>query len=247
MHSIARYGVIAVLGLLLACKAAPKPQPGGPLVRSRQRVVVRTAQWGAAEGTLQRFDRNSARDGWHAVSAPSRVTVGNGGLAWGRGLHPAQSGPQKREGDGKAPAGVYKLPSTFGYALEAPGNLPYTMATPELLCIDDPASVRYNRILRRSEIQFPDWKSFESMRRDDDQYRLGVLVEHNPDPVKPDAGSCIFLHVWKSPGEPTDGCTAMASASIETLVAWLDWASEPTLVQLPDSEYQRLRDAWKLP
>jgi zinc D-Ala-D-Ala dipeptidase len=243
----ARYGVVMVLGLALACKAPSKPPPGGPLVRSRQLVVVRTADWAASEGLLQRFDRNGPRDEWHAVGAPIRVAVGNGGLAWGRGVHPDQSGPQKKEGDGKAPAGIYKLPSTFGYAPDAPGNLPYTMATPELLCIDDPASVRYNRILLRSEIQFPDWKSFESMRRDDDQYRLGVVVEHNPEPTKSGAGSCVFLHAWKSPGEPTVGCTAMEPASILTLARWLDWASEPALVQLPDSEYKRLRDTWKLP
>ncbi|MBI5535846.1 MAG: hypothetical protein HY898_24215 [Deltaproteobacteria bacterium] len=245
--AIARYGAIVLLGLSLSCKASPKPQPGGPLAKSRQLVVVRTADWSATQGTLQRFDRARGQDAWHPVSAPIQVTVGNAGLAWGRGMHPEQSGTQKKEGDGKAPAGIFKLPSTFGYAEESPGNLPYTVATAELLCIDDPASVRYNRMVRRSEIQFPDWKSSESMKRDDDQYRLGVLVEHNPEPTRSGAGSCIFLHAWKASGQPTVGCTAMEPASVVTLVRWLDWASEPALVQLPESEYARVREAWKLP
>jgi L,D-peptidoglycan transpeptidase YkuD (ErfK/YbiS/YcfS/YnhG family) len=229
------------------CKSAPKPASSRPLSRSRQLVVVRTAAWSSAEGTLQRYARTSASASWQSVSPPVAVTLGSAGMAWGRGLLPEQPGPQKREGDGKAPAGLFRLTSTFGYDPEPPSNLPHTHATTDLLCIDDPASLRYNRIMSQSEIQYPDWKSAERLRRNDDQYRIGVVVAHNTDPVQPGAGSCIFLHIWASPGQPTPGCTTLEAAPLEALAHWLDWIADPVLVQLPEAEYARLRAAWALP
>ena len=44
------------------------------------------------------------------------AVVGRNGLAWGRGVRtdlPAGE-PQKREGDGRAPAGIFKLGPAFG-------------------------------------------------------------------------------------------------------------------------------------
>jgi L,D-peptidoglycan transpeptidase YkuD (ErfK/YbiS/YcfS/YnhG family) len=211
-------------------------------------LVVRAGTWSSTEGVLQRYDRANPRDSWASVGAPVRVALGRAGLAWGRGLHPGQGGVQKKEGDGKAPAGVFRLPSTFGYAPDAPGNLPYTAAeSPDIQCVDDPGSGKYNLIVNRADVPFPDWKSFEVMRRSDEQYRLGVVVEHNPKPAQPGGGSCIFLHIWKAPGEPTQGCTSMDASTTGTLVRWLDWMSEPVLVQLPEAEYKRLRQAWALP
>jgi len=43
-------------------------------------------------------------------------------------------------------------------------------------------------------------------------YRLGVFVEHNTKPRRAGFGSCIFLHIWSGPTEPTIGCTAMWTA-----------------------------------
>jgi D-alanyl-D-alanine dipeptidase len=85
------------------------------------------------------------------------------------------------------------------------------------------------------------------MRRADDLYRWGILVDHNANPPVAGGGSCIFMHIWRGPGQPTVGCTAMAQADLELLLGWLDPERKPLLVQLPATQYQKLRHRWNLP
>jgi D-alanyl-D-alanine dipeptidase len=211
---------------------------------ARQLVLVVTPGWEATAGTLRRFTRAGA--GWREEGAPIPVVVGRSGLGWGRGLHPeGLDGPTKREGDGRAPAGVFFLTEAFGYAEGAATGLPYLHATPGLECVDDAASAHYNEVLDRDTVAV-DWASHEEMRRPDDLYRLGVVVAHNR-PAEPGAGSCIFLHVWSGPRTTTSGCTAMTGGAMDAVAAWLDAAAAPVLVQLPVAEYDRLRTAWALP
>jgi D-alanyl-D-alanine dipeptidase len=174
--------------------------------------------------------------------------LGKGGLAWGRGLHGEPPGePSKREGDGRAPAGAFTLGPAFGKAAAAPAgaHLPYLTATETLECVDDGKSRHYNELLDAKGGR--DWTSSEQMLRKDALYDLGFVVLHNTSPAVPGAGSCIFVHVWRGPGQPTVGCTSMARSSLDEVVAWLDPAAAPVLVQLPDAEYARLREPWGLP
>jgi hypothetical protein len=39
----------------------------------------------------------------------------------------------------------------------------------------------------------------------------------------------------------------MAQESLETALRWLDPASSPVLVQLPEPAYEAVREAWELP
>jgi D-alanyl-D-alanine dipeptidase len=55
------------------------------------------------------------------------------------------------------------------------------------------------------------------------------------------------MHIWRGPGQPTVGCTAMAQENLESLISWLNPRSTPLLVQLPITEYQRLRQGWHWP
>jgi L,D-peptidoglycan transpeptidase YkuD (ErfK/YbiS/YcfS/YnhG family) len=178
--------------------------------------------------------------------------VGRTGLAWGDGLHPDPGieGPRKREGDGKAPAGVYRLSSAFGYAPAAEAGwirMPYVQSDASIECVDDSRSRHYNRLVDRDTVAAPYWTSHEEMRRADELYRLGVWVDHNTDPAVPGGGSCIFLHIWRSPGVPTVGCTAMDAGDLAALLRWLDPRARPVLVQAPRAEYGRLRSALSLP
>jgi L,D-peptidoglycan transpeptidase YkuD (ErfK/YbiS/YcfS/YnhG family) len=229
-----------------------QPQPTPAVAASRQLLLVLARGWDSAAGRLQRFERASLDDRWQRVGAAMAVSLGRSGLAWGRGRQPpVEGGPQKGEGDGRAPAGVFALTALFGYAapdspLAWAARLPYLAATADLKAIDDPASAHYNRIVDQSAVT-PDWASCEDMLRSDGRYALGAVVAHNAEPVVPGAGSCIFLHVWEAPGVPTAGCTAMALVDMTALAGWLAAAAEPVLVQLPQAEYERWAAGWGLP
>ena len=267
--SLAPLVLLALLTPLAGCAAqAPPEPPAAPSAvspipaDSRQLVLVTTPGWSATGGTLRTFERDtdgSARGLWREVAAPVPIVVGRSGLGWGRGLHAPQDGPQKAEGDGRAPAGVFDLSAAFGYAASEPTGLPYVRATPSLKCVDDAASVFYNLVVDQGAVE-KDWNSREQMRRADSLYSLGVVVAHNGPGVAaslvPDAsgaeplaggGSCIFLHVWSGPGSSTSGCTAMPSADLQRVMGWLDARQRPVLVQLPAPEAARLREAWGLP
>jgi hypothetical protein len=238
---------------LAGCAAVPSAPESPAWANAEQLVVVVTANWDAPNGELRRYERADGGAPWREVGEAAPVTVGRAGSAWGIGLHPAQSsGPQKREGDGRAPAGVFGLGTAFGYANSVATALPYRAMSGTDYCIDVPASPLYNRIVDAREAgEDAVAGSTEPMRRDlhangDQRYRLGFVIEHNPN-AQPGAGSCIFAHLWKAPGEPTAGCTAMADKVMEQLVGWLDPRRRPVFVLLPNSEYQRLRSSWTLP
>ena len=222
---------------------------------STQILVVTTQDWNGVDGTLQAYERPQARKKWKAVGEPISVVVGKKGLGWGAGVASAREagrrgagGPIKQEGDGRSPAGIFRLNTAFGYAAQAPPGwkMPYLNLTPSVECVDDARSKFYTRVLDRASV-VPDWISSEQMLRPDELYRWGIVVDHNTNPVTAGAGSCIFLHIWLGPGVETTGCTAMAREQLEGVLARLDPARKPLLVQLPLPQYKKLRRHWKLP
>jgi L,D-peptidoglycan transpeptidase YkuD (ErfK/YbiS/YcfS/YnhG family) len=217
---------------------------------SRQLVLVVTADWDANQGLLSTWSRNG--DAWEPATEATPVTIGRKGSAWGLGLHPPQPGEQKKEGDGRAPAGVFALGDAFGYATRFDTALPYKPMTDSHWCIDVADSPLYNQIVDARTVGAPAVQgSTEPMRRDlhaegDQRYRAGFVIQHNPGNT-PGAGSCIFAHLWKAPGEATAGCTAMDESAMSGLLGWLQPALQPVFVLLPESEYTRLQKAWRLP
>jgi L,D-peptidoglycan transpeptidase YkuD (ErfK/YbiS/YcfS/YnhG family) len=216
-----------------------------------QMVLVTTADWDSTSGELRRFERD--RNGWKQVGEASSIVVGRTGVAWGIGMNVEHGdGPVKREGDGKAPAGVFAIGPAFGYAESVSTGLDYKAMGINDWCIDVPDSAYYNQIIDRSVVKAPGLdQSSEPMRRDihangDQRYREGFVIKHNADNIR-NAGSCIFAHLWTAPDSTTAGCTAMAPASMDALLRWLDVRRKPVFVQLPQAEYTQRRDAWKLP
>ena len=186
---------------------------------------------------------------WEERASPVPIVVGKTGLAWGRGLFDRGSrpGPVKKEGDNKAPAGVFPLLSVFGYAPQNPGTkMSYLPLSRNIVAVDDPQSVHYNQMVDRTKVRKIDWRTAENMILRDNRYKWGVFVAHNL-PPKPGAGSCIFLHVWKTPGTLTTGCTATAENDLLTIIRWLNPAKRPLLIQLPAHIYNEVREEWKLP
>jgi L,D-peptidoglycan transpeptidase YkuD (ErfK/YbiS/YcfS/YnhG family) len=223
-----------------------------PLENSRQAIVVLTPSWDSPQGRLLRFQRSLPNGPWQAIGSGHAVVVGRNGLGWGLGLLATGTlaGPIKKEGDGRAPAGVFRLGTAFGYADPDDSRwikMPYQHCVPTLECVDDPASIHYNSVLNRTGLVTIDWTSSEEMRRQDDQYRLGIVVEHNMRPTVSGKGSCIFLHLWAGPGKGTSGCTAMRPEDMESLLRWLDPELKPVLIQLPREQYSERQDVWKLP
>ncbi len=245
------FSLVITFSLAQQQKKMNDKSPQTPLAESRQMVLVITPDWNAVDGTLWRYERTSTKDAWQQIASGIPVVVGKNGLAWGRGLHAPQSGtgPVKREGDGKSPAGIFRLSRAFGYASAAEAGairLPYTHLTGTIECVDDVKSAHYNTILDRSRVT-ADWHSAEKMREQKDYYRWGVVVDHNAAPINKGGGSCIFLHIWNRAGSGTAGCTAMEGDRMEALMRWLDPAAKPLLVQLTEAEYQRLSKSWQLP
>ena len=213
---------------------------------SHQLIVVTSKNWTDVQGTAQRYERHGQT--FRKYEQPFPVMLGKNGLAWGKGLADnvdQRDGPVKHEGDGKAPAGIFKLGTAVGYDSTASTRLPYLALTSITECVDDSHSGHYNELVDGSTIA-RDWNSSERMRRDDDMYRKGIFIEHNT-PASPASGSCIFFHIWRGPSSPTLGCTAMDQADISRLFDWLDPRQSPLLVQLPEMEYEHFRASWNLP
>lgn len=242
----------ALLQLLVGCNHRPVAAiPHLAIEDSRQLVVVTSNGWNSSVGLLRYFAREGKR--WQQIGSPTPVTLGRNGVAWGIGLHPDQAaGPRKREGDGRSPAGVFRIGPAFGYDATARTGLQYLAMQSSHYCVDVSGSPLYNRIVDAREVgEQAVAGSTEPMRRDihvqgDQRYRLGFVIEHNA-AGQAMGGSCIFAHLWKSPGGATAGCTAMDPASMDRLLAWLRVEDGPLMVLLPETEYARLRNPWRLP
>ena len=234
MHSLPLTILSLLLWLTSNANAALAPQ---------KLVVVVTADWGNHCGRLFAFDYQ--RKEWQQAFA-FPVVVGKNGLGWGRGLwiSPRPGEPVKKEGDGKAPAGCFDIRQClYGYAVRPPWRFswPYVQLTANWVGVDDPASRYYNRVFDQIQIRDRDWNSHENMRRSDDLYQWLLVVEHNTGNPVANAGSCIFLHIWRNPHQATAGCTAMAKKHLLKLIHWLSCGNTNALVQLPLPIYNRYR------
>lgn len=197
---------------------------------SGQVVLVTAPGWSATSATLQRWTRADRTASWTRVGRPMAAQWGERGIGWALEAPAEAAGPRKREGDRRAPAGVFPLLSAFGGQRPAGCRLPWRTITPTLHAVDDPASRFYNRLADTATVR-ADWRSSEHMTAIPD-YALGIVVGHNSRAVR-GAGSCIFIHLWRGARRGTAGCTILREADLLTLVRWLDPARHPRLIQLP--------------
>jgi L,D-peptidoglycan transpeptidase YkuD (ErfK/YbiS/YcfS/YnhG family) len=213
--------------------------------------VVLANNWTSTTGMMRAFEREGVAAPWKERGPGIAVVLGKNGLGQGRGIVRLDfdGAPKKQEGDNRAPAGIFRLSSAFGYAPARSAawiKLPYLASTKETEGVDDSHSHYYNKLVDRSKVAQIDWRSSEKMRRADALYKWGVLVEHNPAAV-PGAGSCIFLHIWSNSSAATAGCTAMPESDLVRLLRWLDPARHPILVQMPRALYPSVQAKYGLP
>ena len=158
-------------------------------------------------------------------------------------------GPQKREGDGKSPAGVFDLRLVDG--LREGGARRHPAAVPGG---DRDAALR-----RRPALALTTTSSSTRRRRGRTGRRPRTCGGRTISTASssgwatttrrscPAAGSCIFLHLRSGPDATTSGCTAFEPEPMERLLRWLDPAARPVLVQLPEAEYRARAAEWGLP
>ena len=197
--------------------------------KTTQLIVVSTKNWSTSNGMLQRYEKKN--NSWHTVGKAISIKLGRNGLGWGRGLHsiPKDAKYIKKEGDGKAPAGIFSLKQAFGYQPFVV-DYPYEVYKSTDHCVDDVKSKYYNKIIDSTKTK-AEYKSFEHMKFSKDYYKYGIVVNHNHIDEKGSvkgAGSCIFIHIKKV---PTAGCTVMNESEMKEIIKWLDADKNPLLVQ----------------
>jgi len=195
------------------------------LFASEQIVLVVADDFNASHAKLACYE------GKKQICKGIDVNLGKNGLGWGIGIKNiphAEDEPIKHEGDKKAPAGIFRLSDAFGYDYKANTKLPYLHTDEKTICVDDSASPFYNQIIEAHG----DERSFEHMRREDELYKIGIVVAHNPH-ARAQRGSCIFLHIQRGNNIPTVGCTSMKENDLKKIVAWLNKKKNPILIQIP--------------
>lgn len=120
-------------------------------------------------------------------------TIGKGGIR-----------ADKREGDGATPVGVHRIVGM----LYRPDRMakPADWAVPigpRDLWSDASGQAEYNL-----QVRAPYPHSHEKLRRADRLYDLVLITDWNWPRAQAGKGSAIFLHRWRRPGYPTEGCVA---------------------------------------
>lgn len=185
-----------------------------PLDDALRLALVTTSDMSSSKGQLQLFERSATGAEWRAASAAEPVMLGKNGLAWGYTFlaYKREGEPEKVEGDKRTPAGFFRLGASFGFEAAARANHIVVKAG-ETVCVEDPASLLYNTITTRSALA-PQTKA-DNMR-DTSLFRNGLFVDYPSDEASK-RGSCIFVHVWKTPDTTTSGCVALPESRVMAL------------------------------
>ncbi|MFS8036161.1 L,D-transpeptidase family protein [Xanthobacter sp. AM11] len=140
------------------------------------------------------------------------VAIGRSGTAF-----------DKREGDGRTPAGTWRIRELRYRADHGPRpmtRLPCRRTRPADGWCDDRTDRRYNR-----PVTLPLGGgrpvSHERMWRADDLYDLVLVLDHNSRPRVAGRGSAVFIHLARPGFSATEGCVALRRADLLRLLARL--------------------------
>ena len=137
----------------------------------------------------------------------------------------------KREGDGATPPGLWPV-RRIHYRPDRVARPPVTMpvraiTTDDGWC-DDPNHPAYNTLV---SLPFP--ASHEVMARADHLYDLVLELGYNDDPPVRGRGSAIFLHLARPGFSPTEGCVAVAPATMRAILRALRPGSQVRIMRTP--------------
>ena len=122
-------------------------------------------------------------------------------------------GTKQREGDGVTPIGCFNI---IGGAYRSDRCAPtpaldlFKPIGPRDIWCDDPADPRYNQPYRCFNYRY----SHEKLRRNDPIYDIVGFLDYNWPNAIAGRGSAIFLHIWRAPRMPTQGCIAFNRADL---------------------------------
>jgi len=183
--------------------------------QSRQLLIAQNKSSEATTGLL--YSYVLSEQGWEVGQKTLIVNFGKTGIA---------APGQKREGDGRTPAGAFAIGSAFGYQTDLETNLPFITLNENHFWDSESSSPTYNQLLEER----PAGNNYEVMRRQDHLYEYGLVICYNMEPAIPNHGSAIFIHVERRPGSPTLGCISMAREPLRQLIEWLEPEKQPFIV-----------------
>ncbi|MGJ8654982.1 MAG: L,D-transpeptidase family protein [Akkermansiaceae bacterium] len=248
-----KISLLTLLATLLTTLLAHSQLPAN----SRQVIIGIAPENNSSHVTLSLFEKSNS--GWSQTGSALKGRLGKNGLAWGIGLHPSNlAGIRKKEGDGRSPAGIFRIGSESGYAFGyAPAiqklpSLPYKQITTKDLWVEDTQSPYYNRHILIPHEPKNTWEKQAQMRQGDHAHSLKLFIAHNEATSRkratPNAGSSIFFHIWRGGGsKPTAGCTTMHETQLKSLISKIDPNKNPVYVLLTAADYKKYRASWKLP
>jgi len=234
--------LVGIFPVLFACAAYGQREGGQPVKIDpfvRKFILQHAAEIGESGQLIFATNRNPSsvfvaihalekkNGAWELALPAFTGAIGENGFA---------AMDDKREGDGKSPSGIFPLGIAFGYEPSVVTKMPYQQATEDDFWVDDVNSEDYNQWVKGE----PNAASWEKMRREDDRYKYGVVIEYNMHPVVKGKGSAIFLHVWNS-GESTLGCVSVSEEMILEILGWLDPAKKPLIIMGTESELRTMR------
>lgn len=155
------------------------------------------------------------------ASADGVLRVGEHEFRCALGVNGVTDAQTKTEGDGKTPAGRWRLRYVM-YRADRRAcprtKLPVTTISFSDGWCDDPEHPAYN-----CPVRLPFDARHERLWREDHLYNIVVVLGYNDDPPLPGKGSAIFMHIARPDYAGTEGCIALAEKDLETLLALADY------------------------
>lgn len=158
----------------------------------------------------------------------SDIVVKGQEIEWKQQTFPCAIGQKgfthnKKEGDKCTPIGRFPLRKIFVRSDRIGNimtNLPLQEITPQDGWCDDPKDPNYNQFIRK-----PFLASHEHLWRNDHVYDIIIAVGYNDNPVCPEKGSAIFIHLLHENNAPTQGCIALKKENLLKIIPELSCKS----------------------
>jgi D-alanyl-D-alanine dipeptidase len=188
------------------------------LHRATRLIIVTVPNMTSVKATLHTFERKTPADAaWLRSGPPEPAVVGSAGVGWSEDYDylARKDEPVKHEGDGRTPAGIFRVAGPFGFESSALNG--YTkLSAGNSFCVADPTSSLYGRIVDKRIAKLV--KNSEDMSATPGLTR-GLIVDY-PARRGAKAGSCIFIHVWQGEKAGTNARIGLPEERVTVLQKW---------------------------